>query len=152
MLFFGVMKQLPFRSSVRSQVRTTARKDLKVHRYVIACEFYRANRAAGVADTIRRLASQWEHPLQGLWIVETDLSADGIRSELLAHLDFQDRVYICAAGGDTLEINAMPASGAKVTQIGQARAKSRMLAGIFSRNANSSRHLKAATARNLKSA
>ncbi|MGO8955643.1 MAG: hypothetical protein ACLQF2_20260 [Rhodomicrobium sp.] len=98
------------------------------------------------------MASQWEHPLQGLWIVETDLSADGIRSELLVHLDFQDRVYICEAAGDNSEFNAMPASGGKVTQIGRAQAKSRLLAGIFSRNANSSRHLKAATAKNLKSA
>ncbi|MGO9547108.1 MAG: hypothetical protein ACLPPF_20235 [Rhodomicrobium sp.] len=123
-----------------------------MHRYVIACEFYRPKRAAGVADTIRKLASQWEHPLAGLWIVETALSAGDIRSLLLAHLDFQDRVFISETGRDTAEFNTVPASGGKVTQIEQARSKSRMLAGIFGRNGKSSRHLMAATSKNLQSA
>jgi hypothetical protein len=123
-----------------------------VHRYVIACEFYRAKRAAAVADTIRRVASQWEHPLAGLWIVETTLSAGDIRSALLEHLDFQDRVYISQAGRDTAGFNTLPASGGKVTQIEQGRTKSRMLAAIISRDGKSSRHLMAATSKNLQSA
>ncbi|MGO9985507.1 MAG: hypothetical protein ACLPIX_15045 [Rhodomicrobium sp.] len=123
-----------------------------MHRYVIACEFYRPKRAAGVADTIRKLASQWEHPLAGVWIVETSLSAGDIRSLLLSQLDFQDRVLISEAGRDAAEFNTMPASGGKVTQIEHARTKSRMLAGIFGRDGKSSRHLMAATSKNLRSA
>ncbi|MGO8951866.1 MAG: hypothetical protein ACLQF2_00755 [Rhodomicrobium sp.] len=123
-----------------------------MHRYVIACEFYRANGAAEAADTIRRLASQWQHPLSGLWIVETSFSAGDIRAALLAHADSRDRIYIREAGNDTAELNTTPASGGKITQIGEARAKSRMLAAIFSRNGKRSRHLMAATSENLKSA
>ncbi|MGO9546779.1 MAG: hypothetical protein ACLPPF_18530 [Rhodomicrobium sp.] len=123
-----------------------------MHRNVIACEFYRTKRAAGVADTIRKLASQWEHPLAGVWIVETSLSAGDIRSLLLSQLDFQDRVLISEAGRDAAEFNTMPASGGKVTQVEHARTKSRMLAGIFGRDGKSSRHLMAATSKNLRSA
>ncbi len=151
-IFFGVMKWLLFRSSVRSKVQTPGTKDFNVQRYVIACEFYRGSGAAAAADTIRRLASQWEHPLTGLWIVETSFSAGDIRAALLAHLDSRDRIYIREAGEDTSEINTMPASGGKITQIGEARTKSRMLAAIFSRDGKRSRHLMAATSENLKSA
>ena len=151
-LFFGVINRLPIRSSVRSQVQTPGTKDFNVHRYVIACEFYRSNGANAATDTIRRLSSQWEHPLSGLWIIETTFSAGDIRAALLAHLDSRDRIYIREAGGDTAEFNTMTVGGGKVTQIGEARSKSRMLAAIFSRDGKRSRHLMAATSENLKSA
>jgi hypothetical protein len=151
-LFFGVINRLPFRSRVRSKASNSITKDSTVHRYVIACEFYRASGAADAADTIRRLASHWEHPLSGLWIVETAFTAGDIRAAMLAQLDSRDRVYIREAGADTAEFNTVPASGEKVTQIAEARVKSRMLAAIFSRNGKRSRHLMAATSGNLKSA
>lgn len=151
-LFFCVITWLPFRSSVRSPVYNPSTKDTTVHRYVIACEFYRERGANEAADTIRRLANHWEHPLSGLWIVETAFSAGDIRAALLAHLDYRDRVYIRDAGADTAEFNTISARGGKVTQIGEARAKSRMLAAIFSRSGKRSRHLMAATSGNLKSA
>lgn len=152
MLFFGVINRLPFRSPVRSQASNPSTKESTVHRYVIACEFYRDSGATEAVDTIRRLASHWEHPLSGLWIVETAFSAGDIRAALLAHLDCRDRVYIREAGTDAAEVNTVSASGGKVTPIGEARAKSRMLAAIFSRNGKRSRHLMAATSGNLKSA
>jgi hypothetical protein len=150
--FFGVMKQLPFRSGVRSQVQIPARKDPNVQSYVIACEFFRAKRAPAIEDCIRKIASQWQHPLTNFWIVETSLSASDIRSALLPHLDFQDRIYIRETGDGTAEFNTFPDRGGKVTQIEDARSRSRMLASIFSRNGQGSRHLKAATAKSLKSA
>lgn len=123
-----------------------------MRRYAITCEFYRAKRAAAVGDCIRRIASQWEHPLASVWIVKTSLSAGDIRSALLTHLDFQDRLYICEAGADTAEFNAVPSSGGKVMRIDDARVKNRILTGIFSRNGQGSRHLRDATAKSLKSA
>lgn len=128
-----------------------------MNRYVIACEFYRVKRATEFADAVRKLASQWERPLAGVWIVETTLSASDIRSLLLAHADFQDRVYITEAGRDVAMFNTLPASGGKVTQLDQARAeqprsKNRMLTAIFSRNGKTSRHLTAATSKSLRSA
>jgi hypothetical protein len=150
--FFGVMNLLPFRSSVRSQVQIPARKDPKVQRYLIACEFFRARRAPAIADCIRKIASEWQHPLAHIWIVETSLSAGDIRSALLPHLDFQDRIYISKTGDSTAEFNTLPDRGGKVTQIEDARRQSRMLASIFSRNGLGSRHLKAATVKSLKSA
>jgi hypothetical protein len=143
---FGDMKRLPFRSSVRSQVQIPARKDLNVQRYVIACEFFRAKPSAAVGDCIRKIASEWQHPLSNIWIVETSLTARDIRSALLPHLSFQDRVFISESGETTAEFNTLPDRGGKVTQIEDARNKSRMLASIFSRNGQGSRHLKAATA------
>lgn len=122
-----------------------------MHRYIITCELYRAKRASAIADCIRRLASEWEHPLAEVWVVTTQLNAAGIRSALLAHLDLQDRLYICEAGSDAAGFNALQASGGKVTPIEQGRAKNRMLATIFGRDGKSSRHLKAATAKNWKS-
>jgi hypothetical protein len=129
-----------------------------VHRYVIACEVNRAKGAVQVADAIRRLASQWEHPLAGLWVVETAFKAQDIRTALLAHLDAKDRLYITEAGLDTAQSNAVPSSGAKVTPIGpvtkvnDVQGRNRMLTAIFSRSGKRSRHLTAATAENLKSA
>ncbi len=129
-----------------------------MHRYVIACEVNRAKGAVQVADAIRRLASQWEHPLAGLWVVETAFKAQDIRAALLAHLDAKDRLYITEAGLDTAQSNAVPSSGAKVTPIGpvtkvnDVQGRNRMLTAIFSRSGKRSRHLTAATAENLKSA
>ena len=129
-----------------------------MHRYVIACEVNRAKGAVQVADAIRRLASQWEHPLAGLWVVETAFKAEDIRAALLAHLDAKDRLYITEAGLDTAQSNAVPSSGAKVTPIGpvtkvnDVQGRNRMLTAIFSRSGKRSRHLTAATAENLKSA
>jgi hypothetical protein len=87
-----------------------------------------------------------------MWVVETSLSVSDIRAALLPHLDFQDRVYITEAGANKAEFNTRPDSGGKVTQIVDARSQSRMLASIFSRNGQGSRHLRAATAKSLKSA
>ncbi len=123
-----------------------------MRRYVIACELNRAKRAAFIGDCIRRIASEWEHPLAGTWVVETSLSANDIRTALIAHLDFKDRIYICEAGESAAQINTLPGGGGKVTQIEDARAKSRILADIFSRNGRGSRHLTAATSKSLKSA
>ena len=107
MLFFGDIEGLHSRSSVRSQVQTTGTKDSTVHRYVIACEINRAKGASELADTIRRLASQWEHPLSGLWVVETTFKAQDIRSALLSHMEPQDRLFITEAGQDKAEANAL---------------------------------------------
>jgi hypothetical protein len=130
-----------------------------VQRYVIACEVDRAKRATEVANAIRRLASKWEHPLTGLWVVETTFSAQDIRSALLVHMGEKDRLYITEAGREKAESNVVPASGAKVTPIGpvvqvnEVRSNTnRMLTAIFSRSGKRSRHLTAATAENLKSA
>jgi hypothetical protein len=125
---------------------------LKVQRYVIACEFLRAKRAPAVADCIRKIASEWQHPLSNIWIVETSLSAGEIRSALLPHLDFQDRLLITETGAGAAEFNTLPDCGGKVIQIQAARGQNRMLASIFSRNGRGSRHLKAATAKSLRSA
>jgi hypothetical protein len=129
-----------------------AREDLGMRRYVVACEFYRPKRAASIGDCIRRFASEWRHPLGNIWIVDTPLSAADIRAALLPHLDFQDRVYISETGPALAEFNTLPDGGGKVTQIGEARARNRLLAGIFSRNGNGSRHLMGATVKSLKSA
>jgi hypothetical protein len=121
--------------------------------YVIACEFYRGKKGqAALTDQIRCIAEQWEQPNAGTWLVRTELPASAIRSALLPHLDFKDRIFICEAGEDRAEFNALPACGVKVTNIEMARERSRLLAGIFSRNGRSSRHLRAATSRSLQSA
>jgi hypothetical protein len=123
-----------------------------MRRYVITCEFCRAKRAAAIGDCIRKISDEWEHPLIGVWLVTTTLSARDIRSSLLAHLDFQDRIFICEAGSETAEFNALPTIGGKVTQIEHARTKSSLLTGIFSRSGQSSRHLRGATPKSLRSA
>jgi hypothetical protein len=120
--------------------------------YAITCEFYRPKRESMLTEHIRSLAGEWEHPHAGMWLVETRLSAQEIRSAQLPHLDFHDRLFVCEAGFDRAEFNALPAPGGKVTQIDVARHRSRLLSGIFSRDGRASRHLKAATARNLRSA
>jgi hypothetical protein len=151
-VLFGVIERLPFRSSVRSQVQTSVQNEPVMRRYAISCEFYRAKQAAALADCIRKLAHQWEHPIAGVWLVTTTLSAGELRSALLPHLGFQDRLYICEAGEDKAEFNVLPTGGGKAAEIENTREKSRIVAGIFSRNGRSSRHLKAATPKNLRSA
>jgi hypothetical protein len=124
-----------------------------MRRYVITCEFYRAKRAALFGERLHGLVSDWEQPLSGLWLVTTGLHASDLRSALLPHLDFQDRLYICEAGSDAAAFNAQPsATRPKVTDLDYARQRSRMLTGIFSRGGGASRHLRAATAKSLKSA
>lgn len=121
-----------------------------MRRYIITCEISRAKRSSAIADCIRKLASEWHHPLGGVWLVSTALNASDIREALLSELDFQDRVYICEAGVDSSQFNAIGASGGKITQIGEVRAKNRMLASIFSRDGKSSRHLKPAASTGFK--
>ncbi len=129
-----------------------------MHRYVIACEIKRAKGANAVADAIRRLASQWEHPLDGLWVVETKFKAQEIQTALLAHMGSADRLYVTEAGLDKAASNVMGASGQKISPIGpvmqlaEVRGMNRMLTAIFSRSGKKSRHLTAATSENLKSA
>lgn len=128
-----------------------------MHRYVIACETKRAKGAVAIADTIRRLSSQWEHPLATVWVVETTFKAQDIQAALLAHLDSEDRLFITATGEDRAESNALRASGQKVTPIGPVAkltpvSTHRMLTAIFNRSGKRSRHLTAATSGNLKSA
>ncbi len=123
-----------------------------MRRYAITCEFYRPKRAAVVDDCIRRIASEWERPLAGVWLVTTELSASGIRSALLPNLDFQDRLFVVEAGSEAAAFNALPSSGGKVTHIEEVCKKSRMLTAIFSRDGKGSRHLRAASAKSLRSA
>jgi hypothetical protein len=123
-----------------------------MRRYIITCEFYKTKRTNEFSDCVRRLASEWQHPLASVWIVKTSMNAGEIREALLVHLGFQDRLYICEAGSDAADFNTVQSSGGKITQIGEVRFKNRMLASIFGRDGSSSRHLKAATAKSLKSA
>lgn len=153
MLFFGVIKQLQSGSSVRSPVQTSVQDEPVMRCHILTCELYRPKRAHIVSEAIRRIAVEWQHPHGGVWIVKTPMTAGELRSALLPHLDFQDRLFICEAGEDRAEFNALPAGGGKVMQIEAASSEgSRMLAGIFSRDGARSRHLKAATARSLQSA
>ncbi len=117
-----------------------------MRRYLITCEFHRAKRAIEATNCIGSFADEWEHPMPGVWLVKTTLKASEIRSALLSHLGFQDRLFISEAGSDTAEYNAMPAHGGKVAPVEPPRAKSRILTGIFSRNGQTSRLLKAAIA------
>ncbi len=123
-----------------------------MRRYVIACEFYNPKRAIPAGECIRKFAAKWHHLLAGTWIVETPLSAEDIRIALLSCLDVKDRVYIVEAGAASAEFNTRADSGSKITQIEDVRTRSRILASIFSRNGRGSRHLTAATSKNLKSA
>ncbi|KAI95076.1 hypothetical protein T281_07505 [Rhodomicrobium udaipurense JA643] len=123
-----------------------------MRRYLICCEFHRERRAIKAADCIRRLATDWEHPMTGVWLIRTDATATEIRAALMQELTFRDRVLVCEAGEEVAAFNTCEAGGEKVSQIADARSKSQILTAIFSRNGKASRHLKAATARNLKSA
>jgi len=123
-----------------------------MRRYLICCEFHREKRAARAGDCIRRLATEWEHPMTGVWLIRTDATAAEIRGALLQELTFRDRVLVCETEGEPAAFNTLDAGGEKVSQIADAQGKSHILTSIFSRNGQASRHLKAATARNLKSA
>ncbi len=158
MLFFGDIERLPLVAASGARFKPQARKIATCTATSSHAKLTAPKAPSQVADAIRRLASQWEHPLAGLWVVETTFKAQDIRSALLAHMDAKDRLYITEAGRDKAESNAMPASGAKVTPIGpvmqvtEVQGKNRMLTAIFSRSGKRSRHLTAATAENLKSA
>jgi hypothetical protein len=123
-----------------------------MRRYLVCCEFHREKRAAKAADTLRRLATEWEHPMTGVWFIRTEATADEIRAVLMQDLTFRDRLLVCETGEEAVAFNTSDAFGEKVSQIADARSKSQILKAIFSRNGQTSRHLKAATARNLKSA
>ena len=119
--------------------------------YLITCDLYRTKRRNLLTDRIREISIEWEHPHSSLWVVKTNLTAGQIRSAILPHLDFNDRIYVCEAGQDRAEFNALSAGGGSMMRIEDARPRSRMLEGIFSRNGRGSRHLKAATSRSLRS-
>jgi hypothetical protein len=112
-----------------------------MRRYIITCELSKTKRSVQIADSIRKLASDWQHPLNNVWVVSTPLNAADIRTALLPHLSFQDRLFISETGSDAAEFNAVSAGGGKVTQLGELRSKNRMLASIFSRDGRGSRHL-----------
>jgi hypothetical protein len=123
-----------------------------MRRYAITVEFHQPDREGAISDCIRKLAHEWKHPLSGFWIVKTTMRAREIHKALMPLASSQDRIYICEAGDDYAEFNVLSTSGTKITRIAEARKKSRMLSAIFSRDGQSSRHLKAATSESLKSA
>lgn len=81
-----------------------------MRRYIISYDLYRpSNNYSDFTAEIKRLGSDWEHPLANLWIVETDLSAAEIRSYLTDHLVTGDKLYICEAGDDEVSMDIAPA-------------------------------------------
>jgi hypothetical protein len=121
--------------------------------YAITCEFCNPKKSGALlSEQVRRLSREWSHPHASMWLVKTELSAAEIRTALLPHLHFNDRLFILEAGEDHSEFNSRSAAGGNVVCIDAARKRSHLLARIFSRDGTCSRHLKAATSKSLQSA
>lgn len=121
--------------------------------YAVTCELCNPKKGAhALVEQFRKIACEWSRPHAGLWLIRTELNATEIRSAILPHLHFNDRLFICEIGEDRAEFNAVNAAGGNVVCIEQARAKSHLLARIFSRDGSVSRHLRAATSKSLRSA
>ena len=108
-------------------------QSLAMRCYLITCELHKTKRRNALTDHIRRFSSEWKHPHDGLWLVKTSLTAREIRSAILPHVDFNDRIFICEAGHDHAEFNGLSSGGGRVTQLDleSVPRKSRILEGIF---------------------
>ncbi len=119
--------------------------------FAIICEFYTPRTANAVTNAVRRFALHWEQPQADFWLATTHLSAEDIRAALLPAIGFRDRLHVCEAGAQVAAFNAR-SSGREPVLIEHDGERSRMLEGIFSRTGGGSRHLRAATQENWKSA
>jgi hypothetical protein len=101
-----------------------------MRRYVIACEFFRADSAMETADRIFRLANDYQHPVAGIWLIGSALSASEIRSALLPHLSLRDRIVISEAGSSS-QLLSRREDGKPA---GEERARSSLLTSVLSRS------------------
>ena len=109
-----------------------------MQRYIISYDLYRpGNNYSDLTADIKRLGSDWEHPLANLWIVDTELSAAEMRHRLGHHLVTGDKLYICEAGEDMAAMDIGPGSPARISAVStHERAPVRLLANVLSSTAD----------------
>jgi hypothetical protein len=49
---------------------------------------------------IKNISGLWAHPLESVWLVDTNLSANDISNQLKPRLDGNDLIFITALGRD----------------------------------------------------
>jgi hypothetical protein len=77
-----------------------------MRQYIISYDLYRpGHNYSDLTGAIKRLGEDWDHPLANLWIVDTDLTANEIRSILGHHLVAGDKLYVREGGDDLAGID-----------------------------------------------
>ena len=87
-----------------------------MRQYIISYDLYRpSHNYSDLTKAIKRVGEDWDHPLANLWIVETDLSAEQIRGQLIDHLIAGDKLYIRAVGEDFAGMDIAPGAPFEMT-------------------------------------
>jgi hypothetical protein len=77
-----------------------------MRQYIISYDLYRpGHNYSDLTGAIKRLGDDWDHPLANLWIIDTELTADDIRSTLAKFLVAGDKLYVREGGEDVAGID-----------------------------------------------
>ena len=77
-----------------------------MRQYIISYDLYRpGHNYSDLTGAIKRLGDDWDHPLANLWIIDTELTADDIRSALARFLVAGDKLYVREGGEDVAGID-----------------------------------------------
>lgn len=120
-----------------------------MRRYLVTCDIHRSHRQyPRVAQQIRAMGNVYEHPHDGVWVVETAFSAADLRAALLPLVNFSDRLFVCEAGNDMAGFNA-PMRRAEFNVVPfESRKRSALLDSVLAKGPRQSRMLRAATGGN----
>ena len=104
-----------------------------MRQYIISYDLYRpGHNYSDLTGAIKRLGDDWDHPLANFWIIDTDLSADEIRSALTVHMVAGDKLYVREAGHDIASMDIAPGSPGRMTAItAHVRGPGKLLAPVL---------------------
>jgi hypothetical protein len=104
-----------------------------MRQYIISYDLYRPGyNYSDLTGAIKRLGEDWDHPLANLWIVDTDLTADEIRSLLANHLVAGDKLYVREGGDDVAGIDISLGAPLRMRAVSStARAPVKLLARVL---------------------
>ncbi len=89
-----------------------------MRQYIISYDLYRpTHNYSDLTGAIKRLGEDWTHPLANLWIVETELTAEDIRGQLLDHLVAGDKLYVREAGQDMAAMDIAPGAPFEINAV-----------------------------------
>jgi hypothetical protein len=124
-----------------------------MRQYIISYDLYRpSHNYSDLTKAIKQLGEDWDHPLSNLWIVETKLSAEQIRSRLIDHLVAGDKLYIRAVGKDFAGMDIAPGAPFDMTATSStARAPVKLTDNVLAKDEPTPRETRLLTAATVES-
>jgi hypothetical protein len=124
---------LRFVTAYGAEFPTPWNRNWTMRQYIISYDLYRpGHNYSDLTAAIKRLGEDWDHPLAHFWIIDTDMSADEIRSALTLHMVPGDKLYVREAGEDIASMDIAPGSSGRMTALtSNVRTPGKLLAPVL---------------------